>query len=745
MSKKSTSHVQTPTNQSPSGGASPWLHRPVVDLVVGCGAWSGPLLLAAYWLGTTSTVGLSIAFYALALAFNYPHYMATLHRAYSTRDDFTKYRIFTVHLTALTLLTMILAHLSPRTLPWIFTLYVTWSPWHYTGQNFGLAMMFARRSGATPGRAERHALYAAFVASYLLLFLGFHTGASDDRLVLSLGLPPLFSRGVQVVLFYVFVVAGGWALFRLSRQVGWRQILAPLVLLSTQFLWFVLPAMLTVIYGAQLPQTRYSTGVLAIMHAAQYMWITSYYARREAQQQGNGAASWSPWVYFGTLVIGGIVLFVPGPWLISYVLRYDYAASFLIFTAVINIHHFMLDGAIWKLRDGRIAALLIGARGGSSSVPAHATNETGAPLGRLTRWAQWLTGPSAGAARLRVSFVVVLLVVALLDQARFYLGIDGSRPENLARAAAINPNDAILQVRIANALGRNGETERKIASLERAVAINPYYFEPRNALAELLLQNKRYDQAYAQYQQMLAHVSPNANALVNHGLLAAQFGDESAAVDSWRRAIETDPTRITARLYLAEALYRRGQMKEAIPHYEQGLALLAAGQGPESLDPGTATSATLKLAGAYARTNNTERALALYEQIIEVAEKSGEKAHLSFALVNAADVYAAHGQTDRARQFYRRALALDASAGDARAEGADWFNYGQFLRRNNSPGRLVLACFLKAEDILKGKPEAVAGLETVAKVRREFETSLGAEASAVRRDFQSVAEEARRP
>ena len=62
-----------------------------------------------------------------------------------------------------------------RLLPWIFTIYLTWSPWHYSGQNYGLFMMFARRAGADPDKAGRRALYGAFVVSYLILFLGFHT------------------------------------------------------------------------------------------------------------------------------------------------------------------------------------------------------------------------------------------------------------------------------------------------------------------------------------------------------------------------------------------------------------------------------------------------------------------------------------------------------------------------------------------------------------------------------------------
>ena len=41
----------------------------------------------------------SVVSYALALVFNYPHYMATVYRArIHTRSEFARYRIFTLHL-----------------------------------------------------------------------------------------------------------------------------------------------------------------------------------------------------------------------------------------------------------------------------------------------------------------------------------------------------------------------------------------------------------------------------------------------------------------------------------------------------------------------------------------------------------------------------------------------------------------------------------------------------------------------
>ena len=46
-----------------------------------------------------------VAFYLLAIIFNYPHFMATIYRAYHTREDFEKYKIFTLHVTLLLVLT----------------------------------------------------------------------------------------------------------------------------------------------------------------------------------------------------------------------------------------------------------------------------------------------------------------------------------------------------------------------------------------------------------------------------------------------------------------------------------------------------------------------------------------------------------------------------------------------------------------------------------------------------------------
>jgi hypothetical protein len=289
-------------------------------------------------------MGWSIAFYGLALFFNYPHYMATIYRAYHTAADFNKYRIFTVHITALIALTLVLSHFWFALLPWIFTLYLIWSPWHYSGQNYGLFMMFARRGGATPSAAGRRALYWAFLISYLILLLSFLTGTSNDPLFLSPGIPERVSSVAVALLGVAFAGCSVYGWSGLAKQAGWRPLLPSITLFCTQCLWFLLPTALSIAAGLRLPQSRYNNGVFAIMHSAQYLWITSYYARREAA--GKRVSGWRPLAYFAVLVAGGIALFVPGPWLASRLFHFDFGASFLIFTALVNIHHFILDGAI---------------------------------------------------------------------------------------------------------------------------------------------------------------------------------------------------------------------------------------------------------------------------------------------------------------------------------------------------------------------------------------------------------------
>ena len=716
---------------APFSKQSPWIYRPWIDLLIGCGAWSAPLLLLAFYAATTYSRAWAVGFYFLALLCNYPHFMATVYRAYHTHTEFEKYRIFTVHIALLLALAGVIAHVWYPLLPWIFTLYICWSPWHYTGQNFGLLMMFARRSGLAPSSVERNAIQLSFIASFLLLMLSFHTGSSGDVLVLSLGLPARVTLPARAVLALFFVVATGWALVSMARRSSLRAILAPLTLAVTQFLWFLLPAMFELFSGHEVPQTRYSSGVLAVLHSAQYLWITSYYQEREARERGD--ANWRISRYLLTLVAGGIALFIPGPWIASRVFHADFAASFLTFTALVNIHHFILDGALWKLRDSRVAAFLLNS---AEKTEGTKSQEKGA----FQSAAHWLTGSAPAAKGIRIATVGLLLAWAAMDQLHFYWSSEADSLLALDRAARLNPNDSAVQTRLARAESLAGKRDASLAALQRAASISPDSFPQQEAYARGLIEAGREADAYAQYQKMLGRWPRNTDALVNYGLLAQRQGHGDEAIDSWQRVIDIDSGQANAQIYLAQALDGRGEAQAAARHYRAYLQIVAAHPGDHHSEATTVIASVIKVADAEGVANHQDEALQGYNAAIQFAEKANAKTLESLAFVHLADLQEKRKRIAAAAAAYQRALAIDASLSDPVGAGSDWFNYGQFLGRQHQPERLVFACFLHAEEMASARrgPE----LSVIVQARAESEARIGSVAAAVRRSSAEVVKEA---
>jgi hypothetical protein len=85
-------------------------------------------------------------------------------------------------------------------------------------------------------------------------------------------------------------------------------------------------------------------------------------------------------------------------------------------------------------------------------------------------------------------------------------------------------------------------------------------------------------------------------------------------------------------------------------------------------------------------------------------------------------------------------LLIDASLGDARSAASDWLNYGQFLRRAGQPERLVFACLLHAEELLRGS--SGDELSAIQQARQQSEARIGKEAASMRRSAAATAQQA---
>ena len=647
--------------------------------------------------------------------------MATIYRAYHTRETFDKYKFVTLHVTLLILATGILMHASPRLFPWVFTLYIFWSPWHYSGQNYGLLMMFAKRSGAVVTPTERKWLHAAFVASYCMLLGSFVTGGSNDPLILSPGLPARFTLPLRLglgVAFAVFTVLG---FRRMVRAHGVRAMAAPLTLAFTQFLWFVLPTLLELNSASQIPQTRYSSGILAVLHSTQYIWITSYFQRREALAAGK--TNWRVTTYFVTLLAGGIALFIPGPWLVSIVLHYDFTTSFLIFVALVNIHHFILDAKLWKLRDSRVAALLVGSSGKAPQLAQGVNIQTANP----SRDSRPLVPAMFTKPAFQIFCVTLLFLWGGIDQFHFAMRTNDGNLPLLLRAASINPYDSSVQARIATASNLAGNKDQAAAALERAVEISPTNLGLQHACARALIEDGRYADAYTHYQKMLTLFPRDTDALVNYGLLAARLGHPGEAIDSWEKATELNPQEARAHLYLAGAYDERGQFAAAARHWNAFITFETANPSDVTVPREQLLLATVHLADDEVQLNHYPAAKTQYDFAIAFAQQSANSKIESLALAHLADLQEKLQDAPGAAQSYQRALALDGKSTDRQTEGLDWFNYGQFLRRHGAPDALVYACLLQAENLLQsfGGPN----LSTVQSIKRQVETRMSRDAA----------------
>lgn len=708
--------------------AIPWVYNPWLDLIIGCGGWSAPLLLISYLSLASSARIWAVAFYVLALFFNYPHYMATIYRAYHRSEDFQKYRVFTVHITALMLLTLVLSHLWLGLLPWIFTIYLTWSPWHYSGQNYGLFMMFARRAGANPNKITTRTLYSSFIASYLILFLSFHTGPSSDPLFISLGIPPIIGKWEQVILGVAFIGLSIFGFSRLARATEWRRLVPCLTLFSSQFLWFFLPAAVSLIKGLSIPQNRYSTGVLAVMHSAQYLWITSYYARREAantEAASTSPRSWRPLPYFGVLILGGIALFVPGPWMASRAFHHDFTASFLIFTALVNIHHFILDGAIWKLRDGRVASFLLNSRDRIANAASDAR-------GSLVTAAQWLFGNSQSARALRFTAAVLLLAWGSVDQVRYYLSLRTDDLADLQRAAALDSFDSSVQIRLARRAMEDNHPQLAEIAWKRAIQANPGDPAPRHGLLQLLIDQKRYSDAYRFTETSLEFFPKDANLLFDRGVLALQRGDQDQARADWELALADDPGEINAHLYLANELDREGKAREAAQHYAAYIEKVVQ-HSAERPDPRALTALIMRMADCQARSSQIDLALDSYHLAEKLAIETRDPKLQSIADIDEAVLQAKAGRVSAALPLYQEALRIDNSLQDASAGAEDWLTYAQFLDNSGFPPRLAYACVMKSHEIRKAMSGPQADDPAIA-FRKSLEKRLGHSADAIRTD-----------
>ena len=319
--------------------------------------------------------------------------------------------------------------------------------------------------------------------------------------------------------------------------------------------------------------------------------------------------------------------------------------------------------------------------------------------------------------------------LAGLDQTRYAFVVHNDDLRSMQKAAALNPFDASLEMRLAKKQGESGNPDAATAAYERAIATNPSDLAPRIAFLKYLTTHQRFEEADALANEALVRWPRNPDLLVNHGILASYFGRPAEAISSWQRAIAADPSQTPAHLYLAGQLDSEQKFEDAIPHYT--IFLEAAARSGERPDPNVVLPVLMRLADCNLRANHPEQALKLYALGRNLASQTHQARIESVASVNQAILESKSGRVDDALSLYQNALQLDRSTNDKASEGADWQAYGVFLNQQGYSRKLAYAALLRAVALLQ---DANLASSTPLPLRGELEAALGKDAAAIRKD-----------
>lgn len=574
---------------SGESSGSPWLFGPAADLLLGYGL--GYLLTVPLLLLLVAQQTLSVWPQWLAVGFalfvSYPHYGATILRAYEKREERRKYFLFTVHASIALAILLVVGTRSPFVGSLLFTIYASWSPWHFAGQNYGLALMSLRRDGVDIPPAAKRLLYASFVLSAVLAFLEIHAalearetfsithGSSQTGFhLLRLGLPKFLGQGAVIACLVAYAGTLVGAGILLLRRATPRQLLPVVLLIVTQALWFAIPAAVTTLGALKLIDVLpFSFVWISTAHAVQYLWVTAYYDRRSSPDQSTSHFLWR------SLLAGNALAVVPSLLLAPTLLgktSWDTGLGFVIF-AVLNIHHFILDGAIWKLRDGRVAGVLL------------RTNvDTGRDRREDSKPRSWRRP---------------LMAVGLLS-----LGV------GLHETYEFQVNYAQVGT----------DVDRARSALERVRWTGRDSPSARLGVGRTLLGQGKIDAAASEFQRSL-ELEPSAAAWAWSGYADQLRGQWERSEEAYAKSLATDPNQVIALYGMASVgLHRAQESDESGPLRSQARAHL---RHALELRPDY-TQASRLLARAYAEQGDTAAAIAVLESAERVRGNSAVRRDL---------------------------------------------------------------------------------------------------------------------
>jgi hypothetical protein len=318
-----------------------FLHPAFDYLVIGGGL---SLLVTLAFLGgwTSWTAPVATAMPVWVLLVNLAHFAASTVRLYTKKGTLRDYPFVTMGLPLVTLAALAgavaFASVAGRH---VMNLYLTWSPYHYAAQTYGLCVMYCYRSGLSLTALDRRLLRTACLSPFAYAFLKGPI-AGIEWFVPA---PVLSEPSIAFWRDHGVMVLGALAL-----------LLPPLLMVRFAARGTPLPliSVITMVAnGAWWTGLQYLQSFfwVATFHGIQYMAIVTIFHVRERMSLPGNTKGWLYHAATFYLACVALAYFLFSAWPYAFVAAgFGMVESSLLVVAVINIHHFVVDAYIWRLR-----------------------------------------------------------------------------------------------------------------------------------------------------------------------------------------------------------------------------------------------------------------------------------------------------------------------------------------------------------------------------------------------------------
>jgi len=285
---------------------------------------------------------------------NWPHFASTSYRLYRTKSNVRQYPLTATLVPVLMLGAVVASYASPGAVAPLFVkLYLLWSPYHFSAQTIGITLLYARRCGFDVNQLERKALagfvFLTFMVANARAEVGSGRGTFYGVSYPTLGLHQWVPNVLELAMWVCGVAFIALMMWRVVRGRGF---IPPIVLLPAvaQAAWFI-----QVVPGAH---PLNFIALVPFFHSLQYLLIAWGVQMKESLDESRARPSVAfvvqeTMIWAVVIGAGGATLFWVLPHIGAHFGR-SFAFSTAVILAVVQVHHFFVDGVIWKLKNPRV-------------------------------------------------------------------------------------------------------------------------------------------------------------------------------------------------------------------------------------------------------------------------------------------------------------------------------------------------------------------------------------------------------